>query len=288
MIKLKKIPIAISFALLTSFIPTPKADAYSDLSSALKKSTVVVLGPSGSGSGVVIGKRNDSYVMLTAKHVLGTQQDEHDVLLPDDTTSALKILKIFPKKDLAIATFKSNFEFNTLPINSLLPYPAPNTAESRLYKEQKLRSEFDTVKNVGRVTGFSLPTNAVKIRLFRVIDTSLVALIKDNLHGYNLLYQASTVPGMSGGAVVGFRDCTDDRYGFALTISASYNFPTLVGIHGRSEDYHGQGRSGISLGIPINGDLKKFLIDNSKKYGIPTGEDEIRSVVNNYYCFQNT
>ena len=89
---------------------------------------------------------------------------------------------------------------------------------------------------------------------------------------------------MSGGAVVGFRDYTSNRRGFTLTISPASNFPILVGIHGRSEDYHGEGRSGISLGIPIKGKIKNFLLSKKTEYGIPFGESEIRDVVNKQYC----
>jgi len=58
---------------------------------------------------------------------------------------------------------------------------------------------------------------------------------------------------------VGFRDCTNSgeymHGGFALGISPNNVFPSLIAIHGRSEDYQGQGRSGISLGVPISDDV---------------------------------
>ena len=256
----------------------------SNLKTALQKSILILKGPGTDGSAVVIGKKNNTYLILTVKHTLGDINEEHYVKLPSGNLSELKFLKLFADYDLAIGKFESEEKFFTLPINTFLPYPAPNTPEESLYDRLKLRSEFDTVKTVSRVGGFSNPTNAVKLKLFRIIDSSLVALIKNNIDGYDLLYQASTVPGMSGGAVVGFRDCSSNRRGFTLTISPALNFPTLVGIHGRSEDYHGEGKSGISLGIPITGKIKNFLISKKTEYGIPFGESQIRDVVNKQYC----
>ena len=256
----------------------------SSLKTAFKKSIVILKGQGSDASGVIIGKNFNNYYILTVKHFLSEIKDHYDVELPSGNLSKLKIIKIFADYDLAIGKFQSKEQFFTLPINKFLPYPAPYTPETFQYDYLKLRSEFDTVKTVARVGGFSIPTNAVKLRLFRVIDASLVALVKNNIDGYNLLYQASTVPGMSGGAVVGFRDCTMDRGGFTLTISPALNFPSLVGIHGRSEDYHGEGRSGISLGIPIEGQIKEFLISKKTEYGIPYGETEIRDIVNKQYC----
>ena len=252
------------------------------LPTVLRKSTVVLKGPAGDGSGVVIGKKGEKYLLLSATHVVGSSNDETDVILPSGGFSTLKILRSFPDKDVSIGVFSSSEEIIPLPINTFLEYPAPNTAEYYA-PELNLKSQFNTVTNKASVAGYSLPTNAVKVRLFRVIDAELTALIENNLNGYDLLYQASTVPGMSGGAVVGFRDCSNGK-GFALGISPDALFPILVGIHGRSEDYHGQGRSGISLGIPLKGDIKEFIISNSNKFGVPIGEKNIRELVDEHYC----
>ena len=281
--KLKSISIILVY-LLFNFIFDAQTIYASDLKKAFQKSILILKGQGSDGSAVVIGKKNDFYFVLTVKHLLGDINEEYYVQLPSGNISRLKIEKIFANSDLAVGKFKSKEKLFTLPLNTFLPYPAPNTPEESQYDNLRLRSEFDTVKTVARVGGFSLPTNAVKLKLFRIIDASLVALVRNNVDGYNLLYQASTVPGMSGGAVVGFRDCANDRLGFTLTISPALNFPTLIGIHGRSEDYHGEGRSGISLGIPIEGKIKNFLKNKKNEYGIPFGESEIRNIVNNQYC----
>ena len=128
-----------------------------------------------------------------------------------------------------------------------------------------------------------METNAVPFKIFRLINAKLITLLEKNLDGYDLLYQASTVRGMSGGGVFGYRDCSNGR-GFGLGISPDLVFPILLGIHGRSEDYHGEGKSGISLGIPIKNEIKDFITANAEEYGVPMGEKNIRKLVNENFC----
>jgi len=258
------------------------------LNDVLKNSTVPVAGPSGEGTAVIIGKKDDYYYLLTASHVVGSAEgDQSEVLLPGNNYEAVQVIKSFPGKDLSLAKFFSkSINLNPIPINDFLPYPAPNTPESE--GVVNLRSSVNTVTNKAMVAGYSLPTKAVSVRVFRVVDSEVVDRIEGNKDGYDLLYQSSTIPGMSGGAVVGFRDCTNrGEYahgGFALGISPGNVFPTLIAIHGRSEDYQGQGRSGISLGVPIGNDIATYLRNNATDLGILRGEAKLRDHINKHYC----
>jgi hypothetical protein len=261
-----------------------EGDIRPDLDLVIRQSVVSIHGPSGSGTGVVIGRSGTLYTVLTAKHVVGGKADQADVDLRDGSAgSRLHTIKEFPGVDLVVATFSSVKTFVPTVINNFLPYPAPTTEELSV-PQLNLRSRFNTVTNKARVAGYSLPSKAIKQRLFRVVDAQLIEQIKGNEDGYNLIYQSSTVQGMSGGPVIGFRDCSNGR-GFGLGISPNSVFPTLVGIHGRSEDYRGgDGRSGVSLGIPIDRDLLIFLESISPKHGVPIGEAKIRPLVNRFYC----
>ena len=69
-----------------------------------------------------------------------------------------------------------------------------------------------------------------------------------------------------------------------IGISPNSVFPVLLAVHGRSEGYGDQGRSGISLGVPIVDDIKNHLDSKSDEYGIKIGEKEIRSYVDNSFC----
>ena len=258
------------------------------LNDVLKSSTVPVAGPSGEGTAVIVGEKNNIYYILTASHVVGSRQgDQLEVLLPGNNYEAVQVIKSFPGKDIMLARFSSSsIKFNPIPINEFLPYPAPNTPESE--GVVNLRGSVNTVTNKAMVAGYSLPTKAVSVRVFRVIDSQIVDKIEGNTDGYDLLYQSSTIPGMSGGAVVGFRDCTNSgeymHGGFALGISPGNVFPSLIAIHGRSEDYQGQGRSGISLGVPISDDVAIYLRTNAKSLGILSGEAKLRDHINKHFC----
>ncbi len=205
------------------------------LDQVIKSSTVPIAVPSGEGTGVIIGQKENIYYLLTAAHVIGSGQgDQIDVILPDKNYVAVEVIKSFPGKDIALARFSSkSITLNPIPINIFLPYPAPNTPESE--GVINLRSSVNTVTKEARVAGYSMPTKAVSVRVFRVIDADVIDIINGNADGYDLLYQASTIPGMSGGPVLGFRDCTNrGNYrhgGFALGISPGHVFPSLIAIH---------------------------------------------------------
>lgn len=253
-----------------------------NLNSLLKRTSFVVLGPSGDGTGFAIGQKNGFIYFLAAAHVVGESNDESEVMTSPDEYQSVQVIKRFPGKDIAIARFPySGSDILPLAINEFLPYPSPNTAESAGVLD--LRSLVNTVTTKAIVSGFSLPTSAIKIRVHRVIDAEVVDRIQGNVDGYDLLYQASTIPGMSGGPVVGFRDCSNTG-GFALGISPNSVFPVLLAVHGRSEGYGDQGRSGVSLGIPIFGDIKSHLDSKSDEYGIKIGEKEIRSYIDGSFC----
>lgn len=277
-------------AFLLSMIVAPASVVANDLDSVIKKSVVIIEGPSGTGSGVVVGRKGNTYLLLTSAHVVGgsrSKGDEADVSLPSGGLSSLKVIKFFDGVDVAVATFETTNPYVPLPINAFLPYPAPNTAEERS-PELNLKSPFLTITRKGRVAGYSLPTKTVKTPIFRVIDIQLVDKASGNTDGYNLLYQASTVRGMSGGPVMGFRDCSNSG-GFALGISPNSVFPVLLGVHGRSEEYgDGEGRSGISLGIPVEGSLAEYLKSIRAKYGVPAGEKEIRLLADEHFCLNPT
>ena len=252
------------------------------LNAILKQTSFVVHGPSGDGTGFAIGQKHGFIYFLTAAHVVGSVNGESEVAISGSRFEPVEIVKRFPGKDIVLAKFRfEGSSILSLVVNKFLPYPAPATPESSGFVD--LRSAVDTVTNKAIVSGFSLPTSAIKISVHRVVDSEIIEQIEGNVDGYDLLYQASTIPGMSGGPVVGFRDCSNGG-GFALGISPASVFPVLLAVHGRSEGYRDQGRSGISLGVPIAGDVTDYLSANAAYYGIRVGENAIRDYVNGHFC----
>ena len=109
----------------------------------------------------------------------------------------------------------------------------------------------------------------------RQIDRDLVTNEKN---GYEAIYLAtSTVPGMSGGPIIGSRVCaqenpeyyTPNSWGGGWSDSGAY--PGVIGLHGMSEEYSNSGgRSGTSLGIPLDL-VVDFLGENADSYGVLVG-----------------
>ena len=124
------------------------------------------------------------------------------------------------------------------------------------------------------VTGYSLPTNAIKSRIFRSSEATFEAHVPDNFSSYDLAYTtASTVPGMSGGAVLSSRICNNRSV-----------YPGVLAVRGRSEEYGStRSRSGVSLGVPLRLEkVKSYLIRNASRLGIPTGKKYTALVAS--YC----
>ena len=184
-------------------------------------------------SGVIISKKKDTYYVLTANHVVETQ-DEYAIFTKDGERYEIdyqRIIKL-PGVDLAILEFQSNKNYQ---VATLADY--------------NYQAEFRHVF----VSGWPesrLPF-AEKERLFSpgllINQDYELAFIKDPIsNGYELFYNNITELGLSGGPVL-------DTQG------------RVIGIHGASEGakiYNEESNSmervsiGFSYGIPINIVLK--------------------------------
>ena len=130
----------------------------------LKRTSFVVLGPSGAGTGFAVGQKNGFIYFLTAAHVVGKSNNESEVMTSPDEYQSVEVIKRIAGKDIALARFPySGSDILPLAINSFLPYPSPNTPESG--GVVNLRSSVYTVTTKAIVSGFSLPTAAIKCRV---------------------------------------------------------------------------------------------------------------------------
>ena len=242
----------------------------------LAKETIAILTPGTGGTGVIVGKKGDTYTALTAAHVLkGTGLG--DELQVESLTSGKKynIIKSYTPKpgvDIALVQFTSQENFNIAPIAAFYP-----TAKDHYFRNS-ITEEWNTTRYYGIVYGASAPTKSVKMRLPRLQKFDLRTRARGNEMGLELIYTSqSTVPGMSGGGVYGARVCPAvivkrDPQTKRTWEDDSGLYAGLVAIHGRSEEYaNSGGRSGVSLGVPMIL-IRSYLISNAGRMGIPVGK----------------
>lgn len=174
------------------------------------------------GSGIIFNKDNNIYYVLTAEHVVDTE-DKYTIQTPDGKRYPLiyNTVKKFSGVDLAVLQFTSN----------------------KSYRVAKLGNS-DQVSEGSNVyiAGFSNPGTAITERIYEFKKGEISAHLKKPHKGYALVYDNLTRAGMSGGPVL------DDN-------------ARVVGIHGLADtdsDVPGNEsgpsntKNGRNLGIPIN------------------------------------
>ena len=319
------------------FYPLNEIEANHDTLSAIKfiakKVSLGIETPGSSGSGFIIGKKNQAfykeYFFLTAGHVAisdPTKEEYWVYSVADKEAKRYRVTnfispKEFKGKDIVIGSFITNDDLNVVPIFSL--------GEFSMYEELPPYTEYYTyirggifngekfdyandIQGYPLVAGVSTPSKAISVPLFRTAIAYMQGKAVGNQNGYETIYSiTSTVPGMSGGGLFGARQCpifsdwnksdvprSETLKNFSLRDSKYYQekfkggtcigdcgfyYGGVIGMHGMSEEYLESGsRSGTGLAIPMSL-LSEFFKKNYSKYGIPTGKDYFRNILN--YCY---
>ncbi|NJM67730.1 MAG: DUF2808 domain-containing protein [Acaryochloris sp. RU_4_1] len=187
-----------------------------------KASTILVKGQN-PGSGVLVGRKDDTYFVLTAEHVVATP-DEYHIVTPDGAEHALNYQSVqkLPNVDLALVSFTSKQAYQLAKIGN-----------------SDQLTEGDKVFIAGwPASGVTLP------HIYQFTSGEISGLPPQSIgKGYKMVYTNVTRSGMSGGPV--FNDAGK-----------------VVGIHGLAEGrevvlpgYQGDPevmKAGFNLGIPIN------------------------------------
>jgi WD40 repeat protein len=193
---------------------------------AIAKESTVVINGQNPGSGVIISRKGNTYYVLTAKHVVATE-DEYEIVTSDGTKYPLNYssVKKLPGIDLALVEFTSDKN-----------YPMA------LLGDSEATTEGATVY----ISGWPHPGRAITQRIYQITKGSISGRPLESLdNGYDLVYTNITRSGMSGGPIW-------DTQG------------RVIGIHGQAEGeqiINPEGntiavKSGFNLGIPINTFLK--------------------------------
>ena len=152
------------------------------------------------GSGVLVKRDGTRYTVLTAWHVVNGQRpgEELEIYTSDGQRHKLDqgSIKRLGEVDIAVLSFSSSNAYEVAQVGDVKSV----SSGSSIY-----------------VAGFPLPTSAVPTRIWRFLDGRVIANATVAIpNGYQLLYSNSTLPGMSGGAVLNAQG-------------------HLVGIHGQAE-----------------------------------------------------
>lgn len=188
------------------------------------KSFTVRITSQSPGSGVIIKQQGNTYTVLTAAHVVATE-DDYEIRTPDGQAHSINVNSIqkLGELDLAIIQFTSDQS-----------YPVSQIGDSSQVSEG----------NVNYVAGFPVRTQAITESIYSFTEGKVTANASQlQEDGYSLVYSNSTLPGMSGGPVLN----TEGQ---------------LIGIHGRADtteqaqdptlDPSIYIKTGFNLGIPIN------------------------------------
>ena len=231
--------------------------------------TVAIYGTGAPGSGVIIAQKDNDYYVLTANHVIGEilKGDVIEVQTLDGEYHDAKLLKSDKEIDGALIKFSS---------------------QNKYYKAF-ISPDVKPKRGLLLVTqGYALASKEAKRGSLRNSWGSIVTVIDDNKDGYDLLYDAATNVGMSGGGIytefplvsmkgsgetydwIPYRkDLTEsDMQRAKKNLNARqyrenhpcemFTTPVLIGIHGRAESYRAGGKSGTSMGLNIHTLLSKF------------------------------
>tara|TARA_B100001964_G_scaffold242485_1_gene317493 strand:- start:286 stop:1263 length:978 start_codon:yes stop_codon:yes gene_type:complete len=251
----------------------------------LKNQIVGIETPGSSGTGTIIGKKGNIYTILTARHVIPSiQEGDEYYAYSMKSKKRYRITSVQAplgkKADIAVATFTAPEDFNLNIISDFYPFSdviqhcttCPAIQRAPVSRQWKMES------TGGRGAGISMPSGAVTVPIYRFTEFVIQERAHGNKDGYELLYAASTVPGMSGGPIIGYREFGKINQG-----KCDFSGIALLAIHGRSEKYHSGGRSGLSLGVPVNL-IKDYLVSNSERLGIPVNQNDIESTLSSQYC----
>ncbi|HEY9650564.1 MAG TPA: serine protease [Coleofasciculaceae cyanobacterium] len=175
---------AIASAIVITLPPTAMALTGEQVNDIAREVTVLIAGNQGHGSGVIVSQSGDTYYVLTAEHVVSSQ-DEYKIITPDQKAYKLSNIKPLPGVDLAVVEFTSDKKYQTAKLGN---------SDTVTQGKPVFISGWPRLTTVGNAAGGQL------IRQFT--DGRVSGFLPQPLYGYKMIYTNTTLAGMSGGPVL--------------------------------------------------------------------------------------
>ena len=150
-----------------------------------------IFNSSSSGTGFIIGRKNNRCSILTANHVIeGNKLEEIEVLIsPGKFVNIDKVIRPFNDKDLAIIQFDCSKIENKYTNLAILHF-----INEKLWNAVSPKNEI-------YLTGYGIQSEMIKEPILRSVVGKMNSFISKPTDGYNMLYEINTITGMSGGPI---------------------------------------------------------------------------------------
>jgi hypothetical protein len=178
--------------------------------------TVVITGPDGKGSGVIIDQNNDTYYILTAHHVI-EKPGAYEIQTPDGERYPIFRSWQIGNLDLALIRFESK--------NNYTVAKQSQSGESPLGA---------TVYYAG------YPFDRNQPRVCRFFEAKITGILSNTEEGYDLSYDGKSLPGMSGGPLLDEQGRLIGIHGKAETVELPNRIQEIVGTQAIPIEYYKQ------------------------------------------------
>jgi serine protease Do len=180
----------------------------------IAKGFTVIVGGDGTGSGVIVERKGNTYYVLTNQHVIASDGN-YQIKTYDGADYSVRRIRELPGLDLAVLEFSSVKNYNLATVGN----------SDKAYEGMPVY-----------VAGWAASIPGVtEERNYQFTQGNIRSRLVTGEKGYTLVYDNRAVPGMSGGAVL-------DEQG------------NLIGINGIAREIEKQGKrlEILRFAIPIN------------------------------------
>lgn len=176
-----------------------------------KQVTVRIFATSATGSGAIVGRKGQTYTVLTCAHIVGEGEENRSTILTADGRSHVgKQVRspLFSNSDLAMVEFTSKQAYQVVAIADSQALTVGDVIYAVGFPNWQWTSA-DTVED----------TRTWGIKALRITDGQVAMLLEKSLQeGYQLGYTNEVDPGMSGGPVL-------NRKGQLIGINGRLKYP---------------------------------------------------------------